>query len=157
MKARVISFHYTLTNQAGQVLDSSKGEEPMHYLEGSETLIPGLVPVLAAMKAGESKAVDVGPDQAYGARDEKLEVSVPREQVPKKDVKVGDHFQVSLDDEERIVLVSKVSDTEVTLDGNHPLAGQTLHFDLQVMEIRDATEEEVTHGHAHGPGGHHHH
>ena len=156
MKARVISFHYTLKNQAGDVLDSSQGDEPMHYLEGSETLIPGLISVIEGMKDGESRDVTVPPAEAYGDRDPRLEVTIPRDQVPKKDVVVGDHFQVSLDEEERVVLVSKVTDTDVTLDGNHPLAGQTLHFALKVTGIRYATEEETSHGHAHGPGGHHH-
>lgn len=116
MKKRVITFHYTLKNQAGEVLDSSQGADPMNYLEGSDMLIPGLVPVLEKMKQGDSQAVVVAPEQAYGEKDPRLEVTIPKDQVPKPDVKVGDHFQVSLDDEDRVVLVSKVTDTDVTLD-----------------------------------------
>lgn len=128
----------------------------MQYMEGSQVLIPGLISVVETLKVGESKSIVIEPDQAYGDRDPRLLVQVPRDQVPKKDVVVGDHFQVSLDDEERVVLVAEVTDESVTLDGNHPLAGQQLHFDIQITEIREATDEEKSHGHAHGPGGHHH-
>src|SRR4051812_33212830 len=100
MKARVIAFHYTLKDETGQTLDSSQGDEPMHYLEGSAALIPGLIKTIESMKKGDKQTVKVAPAQAYGERDSKLEVTVPRDQVPKKDVKVGEHFQVSLDDEE---------------------------------------------------------
>jgi FKBP-type peptidyl-prolyl cis-trans isomerase SlyD len=157
MSTRVIAFHYTLKNKVGQLIDSSEGQEPMHYLEGSQGIIPGLIPALTAMKAGEEKDVVVAPADAYGERDDRMQVKVPLEQLPKKDVKVGDHFQVSFADDERVVIVSEVGETEVTLDANHPLAGEELHFHIKIADIRDATLEEIKHGHAHGPGGHHHH
>jgi len=157
MKARVISFHYTLKNKAGQLIDSSDGAEPMDYLEGSQGIIPGLVTPLESMKVGETKDVVVAPADAYGERDDRMKVTVPRDQLPKKDVKVGDHFQVSFQDDERIVIVSELTETDVSLDANHPLAGEELHFNIKVTGVRDATDDEIKHGHAHGPGGHHHH
>ena len=156
MSTRVISFHYTLKNKAGTLIDSSEGNEPLHYLEGSQGIIEGLVPVIEAMKVGDAKTVVIPPEQAYGVRDDKMKVKVPRDQVPKKDVKKGDHFQVSFEDDERVVIVDEVTDEHVTLDANHPLAGEELHFDIKIESIREATKDEVAHGHAHGPGGHHH-
>lgn len=157
MSTRVISFHYTLKDSKGEVIDSSDGSDPLYFMEGSGQIIPGLETEILKMNAGQSAQVEVSPEQGYGIRDEDLIAKVPRSQVPKKDVQVGEHFQVSMGDDERIVTVTEVTDETVTLDANHPLAGQKLFFDVKIVEIRPATAEEKSHGHAHGPGGHHHH
>ena len=156
MTAKVISFHYTLTDPSGKKLDSSEGDEPLSFLEGAGQIIPGLEAALSKLKAGEKKQVKVVAKDAYGNRDDKKVVEVPLEQLPKKDVKIGDMFQTGQDHHSPPVTVIKVTSKHATLDANHPLAGIDLTFDIEITEIRDATSEEVDHGHAHGAGGHHH-
>ena len=157
MAQRVISFHYILTNAAGDTLDSSRGDEPMTYLEGGEQIIPGLEKELGVLKVKDKKKVTILSAEAYGPRNEQMVMDVPLEKLPAKDVKVGDQFQVeSQDNQSHPVMVVNVTDTHVTLDANHPLAGMDLTFDVEMIEIRDATLEEITHGHAHGAGGHSH-
>ena len=154
---KVVSFHYILKDDAGSVLESSHGEEPMSYLEGVGQIIPGLESALKDCAKGDKKSVFVAAKDAYGDFDEELIVSVPREQIPKKDVQVGDQFQAdSAEGQTRMVVVTEVTDKEVVVDGNHPLAGQDLNFEVEILDIRAATKEELSHGHAHGPGGHHH-
>lgn len=155
---KVVSFHYTLKDESGAVLESSHGEKPLSYLEGGGQIIPGLESELRGMKKGDKKNVNVAAKDAYGEHDQELIVKVPRGQIPKKDVEVGDQFHAhGPDGEPAVVTVTAVDDQHVTVDGNHPLAGQALTFDVEIAEVRDATSEEVAHGHAHGPGGHHHH
>ncbi len=155
--SNVVSFHYTLKDEAGAVLESSHGDEPMSYLEGVGQIIQGLESALKGMKKGEKKSVFVPAKDAYGEFDEELIVAVPRAQIPKKDVKVGDQFQAdSAEGHTRTVVVTEVTDKEITVDGNHPLSGQDLNFDVEILEVRPATKEEMSHGHAHGPGGHKH-
>ena len=155
MAAKVISFHYTLTDPAGKKLDSSEGDEPLSFLEGVGQIIPGLEQALAKLKVGEKKKISVPSKEAYGAKDDKKLVEVPLDQLPKKDIKIGDMFQAGQNSPPLTVI--KVSPTHATLDANHPLAGVDLTFDVEITEIRDATPEEMDHGHAHGAGGHHHH
>lgn len=153
----VVSIDYTLTNPDGQVLDSSKGRGPLTYLHGMGNIIPGLERALAGKSVGENVSVTIPPEEAYGPRDEALVVQVPREalsQLPS--VEVGMQLQASNGQETRIVTVTKVEAESVTVDANPPLAGQTLCFDVAVVQIRQATAEELEHGHVHGPGGHHH-
>ncbi len=153
----VISFHYTLKNDTGTVLESSHGDEPMSYLEGAGQIIQGLEAAIKGMKKGEKKSVFVASKDAYGEFDEELIVAVPRAQIPKKDVKVGDQFHAdSAEGQSRTVVVTEVTDKEVIVDGNHPLSGQDLNFDVEILDVRPATKEEMSHGHAHGPGGHNH-
>lgn len=158
-KPRVVSFHYTLKDKAGKTIDSSDKQGPMVFMEGAGQIIPGLESELKKLKSGDKKNISVKATDAYGEYRKDMVVEVPRSQFPKGEkIQVGDRFQVSEDHEPSPVFtVVTITDTAVTLDGNHPLAGQDLSFDVEVTEIRDATEEELSHGHAHGPGGHHHH
>ena len=154
---KVVSFHYTLKDSKGTQLESSFGDEPMSYLEGVGQVIPGLEAALEGVKKGKKKSVSVKAADAYGEFEQELIVEVPRAQLPKKDVVVGDQFHAdSGNGHVQTVTVTKVTDETVTVDGNHPLAGQDLNFDVEIMDIRDATKDELAHGHAHGPGGHHH-
>jgi FKBP-type peptidyl-prolyl cis-trans isomerase SlyD len=154
---KVVSFHYTLKDSKGTQLESSFGDEPMSYLEGVGQIIPGLESAMEGMKKGDKKSIAVKAADAYGEFEQELIVEVPRAQLPKKDVVVGDQFHAdSGNGHVQVVTVTKVSDEMVTVDGNHPLAGQDLNFDVEVMDVREATKDELSHGHAHGPGGAHH-
>lgn len=155
MNQRVISFHYTLTNPSGEKLDSSEGSEPLMFMEGVGQIIPGLETQLAKLKVGDKKKINVKAADAYGLRDPKNVVTVPRDKMPAKTIKVGDQFQSS-QNHGMPLTVTKVTDKDVTLDANHPLAGVDLTFDVHVTGLRDATAEELQHGHAHGGDGHHH-
>jgi FKBP-type peptidyl-prolyl cis-trans isomerase SlyD len=157
MSAKVVSFHYTLKDSSGQVLESSFGDEPLQYLEGVGQIIPGLESALKGLKKGDKKSVNVIASEAYGDYDEELVVEVPRANIPKADVTVGDQFHADADGHTRTVIVKAVNDSHVTVDANHPLAGQDLNFDVEIAEVRDATRDELSHGHSHGPGGHHDH
>jgi FKBP-type peptidyl-prolyl cis-trans isomerase SlyD len=154
----VVSIHYTLKNDAGEVLDSSEGAEPLVYMHGNGNLIPGLEQALMGKSAGEKLAVSIAPDQAYGERDASLVQEVPRSAFRNvQTIEVGMQFQADSNQGPRMVTVVQVTDTTVTVDGNHPLAGEQLHFTVEITEVRAATQEELDHGHVHGPGGHHHH
>ncbi len=156
-KNRVVTLHYTLRDEQGTVLDSSEGHAPLTYLHGKGNIIPGLEQALAGKEAGEKLDVSVAPAQAYGARDERLVQVLPRSRLP-EGTQVAPGMQLRADSPKgpRLVSVVKVERDFVTVDGNHPLAGRTLNFSVEVAEVRKATHEEVSHGHVHGPGGHHH-
>lgn len=155
--ARVVSIHYTLTNDEGEVLDSSRGRDPLEYLEGAQNIIPGLESALISLVSGDSKKVSIQPQDAYGDHSEELVQDVPLEAFQGVEkVEAGMQFHAQTEAGPRPVMVTAVSDTHATVDANHPLAGQTLHFDVEIMSIRDASEEELAHGHVHGPDGHHH-
>ena len=157
MQPKVYSFHYVLKDSKGAVLESSHGHEPFTFLEGAGSIIPGLENAVKVLKQGDKKTINVSADQAYGIYDEQLIVKVPKAQLPKEDVSVGDQFHAEGDNGMmRVVVVKEVHPQHVMIDGNHPLSGQDLCFDVEVIEVRDATSDEVQHGHAHGPGGHHH-
>ncbi|HTS19523.1 MAG TPA: peptidylprolyl isomerase [Verrucomicrobiae bacterium] len=157
MSKNVISFHYTLTDPTGKTLDSSAGSEPLVFLEGSGQIIPGLESQLLGMKVGDKKHVTVKAPDAYGEHDAGNVMEVPLDKMPTKTIKVGDRFRAGKDSHAAVVTVTKVTETHVTLDGNHPLAGMDLTFDVEITEVRAATEDELAHGHVHSPGGHHHH
>ncbi|HEY8539331.1 MAG TPA: peptidylprolyl isomerase [Steroidobacteraceae bacterium] len=153
----VVSIHYTLTDDAGNTLDTSLGGEPLAYLHGNGNLIPGLENALEGKKVGDKVSVKVPPSEAYGEYDKSLVQQVPRRAFKGiADVQVGMQFQVSTPMGPRAVTVTNIVGDLVTVDGNHPLAGQHLNFDVEVTDIRAATEEELAHGHVHGPGGHDH-
>ncbi len=153
----IVSFDYTLTNGDGQVLDTSSGKQPLSYLHGAGNIIPGLENELAGKQAGDNVKVTVAPAEAYGERDEKLVQPVPRAAFKGIDqIQPGMQFTAQSPQGARIVTVVAVADEQVTIDANHPLAGQTLHFDVTIRDVRQATEDELNHGHAHGPGGAHH-
>jgi FKBP-type peptidyl-prolyl cis-trans isomerase SlyD len=156
MKQRVISFHYTLTDKSGKVLDSSVGHEALSYMEGSGQIIPGLEKQLTGLKKGDKKKVSVPALEAYGLWDDKKIITVSRDELPTKDVKVGDRFSGGEDAHAPVFVVTQLTKDNVTLDGNHPLAGVDLTFDVELTEVRDATSEELSHGHAHGEHGHSH-
>lgn len=154
---RAVLMHYTLTNDKGEVLDSSRGSEPLAYLHGVGNIIPGLEKALVGKQAGDTAKVTVAPAEGYGERDPGL-----IQQLPKRafkgvgDLKVGMQLQAQSDRGMRIITVTGIQGDMVTVDGNHALAGETLHFDVEIMEVRAASAEEMSHGHVHGPGGHHH-
>jgi FKBP-type peptidyl-prolyl cis-trans isomerase SlyD len=152
-KHKVASIHYTLTDNDGNVLDSSAGREPLVYIQGIGNLIPGMEEGLEGKSTGDKFNIKVSPEKGYGVKDEALQQSVPRSAFGDQDVRVGMQFQTN---QGGIVTVTKVGLSEVTVDANHPLAGVELNFDVEVLDIRLATQEELDHGHAHGPGGHHH-
>jgi FKBP-type peptidyl-prolyl cis-trans isomerase SlyD len=153
----VAAFHYTLTNGAGEVLDSSEGREPLLYLHGAGNIVPGLEKAMEGRKVGDSFKVDVAPEEGYGQRHDGLVQVVPRAAFQGVDtVEVGMQFQASGPQGQMSVTIAKVEDDNVTVDGNHPLAGETLHFAVEVTDVRAATEEEISHGHVHGEGGHQH-
>jgi FKBP-type peptidyl-prolyl cis-trans isomerase SlyD len=154
-KNTVATIDYTLTDPNGQVIDTSKGRQPLAYLHGASNIIPGLETALEGRGVGESLAVTVPADQGYGARDPNLVQPVPRSNFQGiKEIKPGMQFQAQTSEGARVVTVVNVDDQNVTVDANHPLAGMDLKFDVQVVGVRQATPEEVTHGHAHGPEGH---
>ena len=155
---KVVSIDYTLTDDQNAVIDSSEDSEPLAYIQGIGSLIPGLENALEGKSAGDELSVSIQPDQAYGERDEALVQTVPREHFDGvENLQEGMQFRASSDDDENMVVtVVNIEGDQVTVDGNHPLAGQTLNFEVAVVEVRDATSEELEHGHVHGPGGHNH-
>ncbi|MBK1871611.1 peptidylprolyl isomerase [Marinobacter sp. 1-3A] len=149
---RVVTIHYTLTNNQGEELDSSRGEgrEPLSYLEGAQNIIGGLESALTEKNAGDQVKVSVEPAEGYGEINEELVQPVPRTAFEGVDtIEPGMQFQAQTPGGPQVVRVVEVSEETVTIDANHPLAGETLHFDVEVIEARDATEEEQEHGHAH--------
>ena len=157
MSSRVLSFHYILTNPSGQVLDTSRKGEPFRAMEGAHQILPLLEEELFKMKMGEKKQVQLDANHAYGQLNEELKVKVTRSQLPEGDLKIGARFTGGEGPQAPIFTVKKIEGDDVYLDGNHPLAGVDLTFEVEVMEIREATAEELSHGHAHGPHGHHSH
>lgn len=156
-KDAVVTIHYTLKNDAGETLDSSAGSDPLAYLQGNGNLIPGLENALEGKTTGDKVSVKVAPGEGYGEYDKGLVQQVPRRSFKGiANVQVGMQFQVNSDNGPRAVTVTNVVGDMVTVDGNHPLAGQNLNFDVEITDVRAATEEELAHGHVHGPGGHHH-
>ncbi|MDI5893132.1 peptidylprolyl isomerase [Halomonas rhizosphaerae] len=153
----VVAFHYTLTNDAGEVLDSSEGREPLTYLHGAGNIIPGLEKQLEGRASGDKLHAKVAPEEGYGEVQPQLVQEVPRDAFQGVDsVEPGMQFQAQTQGGPLMVTVTKVEGDTVTVDGNHPLAGQSLNFDVEIAEVREASEEEVEHGHVHGEGGHEH-
>ena len=156
-KDKVVSIDYTLTGDQGQVLDSSQGREPLAYLHGNQNIIPGLESALDGKSQGDALKVTIAPEQAYGQHDPKMVQVVPRTAFQgAPTITPGMQFQGNTNQGPRVITVTKVEGDNVTIDANHPLAGQTLNFDVKVVGVRDATAEELSHGHVHGAGGHQH-
>lgn len=154
---RVVTLHYTLKDDGGAVLDSSAGGEPLAYIQGHGSLVVGLEKALEGKADGTSLSVVVAPADGYGTRDESLVQRVPKRTLQGAGaLKKGMQFQARTEGGMRLFTVMAVIGDMVTLDGNHPLADQTLHFDVQIVGVREATAEELEHGHVHGAGGHHH-
>lgn len=156
MGQRVLSIHYTLTDNTGKVLDSSRGREVFSFMEGAGQIIPGLERQLAALGKGDKKKIEVPAAEGYGVRDEKRVIRIPREQLPVPDVHIGDRFNSGPEPHAPVFVVTALTASEATLDGNHELAGVDLTFDVEMMDVREATSEEISHGHAHGAHGHSH-
>ncbi len=154
----VVSIHYTLKNEAGETLDSSVGQDPLEYLHGAGSIVPGLEEALVGKKIGERFDVTVPPDGAYGDKDPRGIQKVPRSAFAADMVlEPGMPFVAEGPDGEPVqVWISAIEADRVVIDLNHPLAGVTLHFDGTIDSLRDATAEELAHGHPHGAGGHHH-
>lgn len=152
----VVSIHYTLTDNAGTVLDTSSGREPLSYIHGIGALIPGMEEGLEGKTTGEKLQLKISPDKGYGMRNEEFVQQVPMAAFGGQDVQPGMQFEAGNDGQRYIVTVTGVEGDMVTVDGNHPLAGVELNFDVEVLDIREATGDELAHGHVHGPGGHHH-
>lgn len=146
MEQRVISFHYTLYDNRGEVVDSSRGGSPFTILEGASQIIPGLEKFLVGQQINEIRKVTIPSAEAYGSRREDLVVKVPRERLPAGDIQVGDRFRGGSEPADPVYTVIEVDDKEVTLDGNHPLAGMDLTFDVELIAVRDATREEIDRG-----------
>jgi len=153
-KDKVVSIDYTLTGPQGQVLDSSQGKEPLTYLQGKGNIIPGLERELEGKNIGDQLNVTVPAADAYGERDERLVQSVPKTAFGDvQNIQPGMQFRANAPGgQSTIVTVTNVSPDQVTVDANHPLAGVPLTFDVKVVGVREATSEEMQHGHVHGPG-----
>lgn len=151
-----VLFHYTLTDEEGAQLDSSKGKEPLAYLHGHKNIIPGLEQAMEGKQADDVMVVTVEAADAYGEFQEQMIQEVPRKTFQADDINVGMRFEAQTPNGPMSVVVTEVTDETVTVDGNHPLAGKTLTFDVRIDTVREATEEELTHGHVHGAGGHQH-
>ena len=151
---KVAVIHYKLTDSEGQVIDSSEGQEPMPYLHGAANLVPGLEKELIGKAAGDKLSVVVTPEDGYGHKDAAMIQELPRTSFGGVDeIEVGMEFHAETENGMQVVEVIELTDETVTIDGNHPLAGVELHFDIEVVEVRDATATELEHGHIHAAGG----
>jgi FKBP-type peptidyl-prolyl cis-trans isomerase SlyD len=154
---KVVHIHYILTNEAGEVLESSRDHAPLAYIHGFGSIIPGLEDALTGRVVGDRFTVSVAPEDGYGERDDDLVQAVPKSAFQGVDeILPGMQFQAQSPDGLQLLTVLDVQGNDVILDGNHPMAGITLNFDVEVTEVREATSEELDHGHVHGAGGHHH-
>lgn len=153
----VVTFHYTLRDESGAQLETSRGGEPAVYLHGANNIIPGLESAMAGRAGGDAFSATVTPEDGYGLRNPDSVQRVPVKHLAYRGkLNAGDVVQLSTTDGMRAVTVVKAGRHTADIDTNHPLAGQTLVFDIEVIETRAATAEELAHGHVHGPGGHHH-
>ncbi len=149
-RPRIIAFNYVLKNTQGDVLDASESNQPLPFLEGRQQIIPALEAILITLQEGDKKNIAIKAADAYGEFRKDMIMEVPKEELAHLQVAVGSHLQLQLGEGVRVVKVTNVSETHVTLDGNHPLSGVDLTFDIEIMLIRQATADEVVHGHAHG-------
>ena len=153
----VVLFDYTLTDDDKDIIDSSTGSEPLAYIHGEGQIVPGLEAAMEGKSAGDSFKVTVTPEEGYGVHDPENISVVPADQIEGgEELEEGMQLHTEGEFGEETVLITKIEGNNVTIDGNHPLAGLTLHFDVTIREVRPATEEELDHGHVHGPEGHQH-
>ena len=153
----VAAFHYTLTDDGNQVIDSSAGRDPLTYLHGSGQIVPGLEKQMEGRSVGDKFSADVAPEEGYGVHHPELMQEVPRSAFQGvEDIQPGMQFQGRGPQGEINVTVTRVEGDKVFIDDNHPLAGKTLHFAIEITDVRAASAEELAHGHVHGAGGHHH-
>jgi FKBP-type peptidyl-prolyl cis-trans isomerase SlyD len=153
----VVTFHYTLRDESGTELETSRDGDPAAYLHGASNIIPGLETAMNGHESGDIFSATVTPEEGYGLQEPDQVQRVPMKHLSfKGKLRPGATVQLNTKEGMRAVTVVKAGRHTADIDTNHPLAGQTLVFDIEVMETRSATAEELTHGHAHGPGGHHH-
>ena len=153
----VVSFHYRLKNASGEQLESSFEGEPLSYLHGAGNIIPGLEQELSGKTAGDEFSATIKPQDAYGELNEQLRHRLPIKYLQSAgQLTAGGMALIQTEQGVRQVKVLKIGRFHADVDANHPLAGETLTFDVQVLSVREASAEEITHGHVHGPGGHHH-
>ena len=155
-KDSVVAFHYTVSDEDGVQLDSSAGKSPLTYLHGANNIIKGLENALEGKAEGDSLTVTIPPEDAYGEHHDALVESVPKTAFGENQVQVGMRFEAQTNQGPISVVVTDIAEDNVTVDGNHPLAGKELTFEVAVESVRDATAEERDHGHVHGEGGHDH-
>ena len=147
---KVVKLHYAVSDSEGTLIDSSYDHQALNIIQGTGYLIPGLEKALEGKATGDTFEVDVAADDAYGQRHDGFVQTVPRELFQgMDDIAIGTQLRAQTDEGEQTVIVIDVTDEEITVDGNHPLAGIDLHFDVEILEVRDATEEELAHGHVH--------
>lgn len=152
----VVTIHFTLTDPSGQTLDRADADDPLVYLHGHENIVPGLEDALVGRQVGDAFQVVIAPEQGYGTKTGETE-RVPRDEMP-EDIEIGMELLAEDDDGDAMPFwIVALEGDEVVLSPDHPLAGVTLHFDVQIMSMRAATKEELEHGHPHGPDGHAHH
>jgi len=156
MSNQVISFDYVLTAKGGQVIDASAKGKPLVFISGLGQIIPGLETILLGMTPTEKKTVTIEAKEAYGIHDDRLIYKVERSKLPNADIKIGDMFEVGEGENFAPVTITAINGDEITLDGNHPLAGEDLTFAVEIVQKRPATADELSHGHVHGAGGCHH-
>ena len=147
----IIGLHFTLTKEDGEIVDSTKSREPLHYLHGATNIVPGLEKHLTGKEVGDELSVTVQPEEAYGQRKDDLVKSIPSTSFADSEtIEAGMYFHAeNPDGSKMLVQVTDVNDDEITIDGNHPLAGLVLNYEVSIESIRDATEEELEHGHPH--------
>ena len=155
-KDRVVRFHYTVSEQGQPALESSEGNEPLAILAGRGNIIPGLDRSMEGHEAGDHFAVDVPAADAYGDKRDNLSQRVPKKHFGAQRLEPGMQVVLNTNFGPRAVTIQKVGMSVVDVDLNHPMAGKDLHFDIEIVEVREATAEELEHGHVHGEGGHHH-
>lgn len=149
-KHKVVTIDYTLTDTQGTLIDTSKGAEPLSYLQGTDSIIPGLEAALEGRSAGEEFTVSIPPESGYGQRNESLLLVVPRAAFQGvEQLEAGMQFLANTGSSQKMFTIVDIADEEVKVDGNHPLAGMTLNFDVTVREVREATVDELSHGHVH--------
>lgn len=148
-KNTVVTIDYTLRDGSGEVLDTSEGREPISFVQGAGNIVPGLEKEIEGKSEGDAFAATIEPEDAYGEHRDDLVFSVSRDQVPVEDLKAGMQLQARTEQGTQLLVVKSVAEDAVELDANHPLAGQTLNFDVTVRDVREASEDEIEHGHPH--------
>ena len=148
----IATIHFTVCSSDGTQIDSSKNSQPMVFLQGSHFLIQGLEDELEGKTVGDKFVIDIAPDLAYGERHEELVQAVEKSMFEDMEINEGMTFRATTDDGEQSVMIIEINDEEVIVDGNHPLSGLTLNFDVEILEVREASVEEISHGHPNTDG-----
>jgi FKBP-type peptidyl-prolyl cis-trans isomerase SlyD len=152
-----VSFHYTLTNDEGEVIDTSEGDEALAYLHGYGNIISGLESALTGKSVGDKFKVRIDAEDAYGEiEDDRVQIVSIEMFEGVDELEVGMQFHADVSSGPGVITIINIDGDDITIDGNHPLAGVPLTFDVEVVDVRPATDEEISHGHIHGAGGHHH-